>query len=181
MRPCPFAVAPVHPPPCEARTFSLALVHPPPCEPRVRALPLPGLRGDLVARVSAAHPGNTAPPVFRGTGSSTAVRSPHFFVGLGSSTAVRTPGAGVALTRATWRSRRGMRSHAKGGAPRRHQPGAARSSRPCRCHWRMAAPASASPACCCAKGSSAVSRRAVLACSECTERPTRAAHLHSVA
>ena len=39
----------------------MAPAHPSPCEPRVRALPLPGLRGDLVAWVSAAHPGGCNP------------------------------------------------------------------------------------------------------------------------
>ena len=54
-----------------------------------------------VARVSAAHPGNVARPVFCGIGSSTAVPTRPVFNGIGSSIAVPTPGAGFALTRAT--------------------------------------------------------------------------------
>ena len=54
-----------------------------------------------VARVSAAHPGDVAPLVFRGIGSSIAVPTRPVFNGIGSSIAVPTPGAGVALTRAT--------------------------------------------------------------------------------
>ena len=54
-----------------------------------------------VARVSAAHPGDVARPVFCGIGSSTAVPTRPVFNGIGSSIAVPTPGAGFALTRAT--------------------------------------------------------------------------------
>ena len=60
------------------RPFSMAPAHPSPCEPRVRALPLPGLRGDLVAWVSAAHPGGCNPAVFDGNGSSIAVQPRPF-------------------------------------------------------------------------------------------------------
>ena len=75
-----------------------------------------------VAWVSAAHPGGCNPAVFQWQRFIHRRANPPFFNGTGSSIAVRTPGAGVALTRATWRSRSlGKRSAPGGMQPRRFQ------------------------------------------------------------